>query len=147
MFPDYPIASITNGVHSATWTAPSFAALYDRHIPDWRKDSFSLRHAIGIPLEVLRAAHRDAKQRLVAAVNDQTNRGFDRDVLTLGFARRATDYKRPDLLFHDVDRLRQLAARQGGYRSSLPGKLTLGTRTRRRSFGRSSTLGERSLQT
>ena len=40
MFPGYPIGSITNGVHSATWSSPSFQALYDRHIKDWRRDSF-----------------------------------------------------------------------------------------------------------
>ncbi len=35
MFPEYAIDSITNGVHSGTWTCESFATLYDRHIPGW----------------------------------------------------------------------------------------------------------------
>ena len=55
MFPGYPIGSITNGVHSTTWTAPPFAALYDRYIPDWRRDSFSLRYALGIPVTAIQS--------------------------------------------------------------------------------------------
>jgi glycogen phosphorylase len=122
MFPTYPIGSITNGVHSATWIAPSFVALFDRHIPGWQKDSFSLRYAIGIPLEAVRQAHREAKERLVAEVNERTNAGLDRDVFTLGFARRATAYKRPDLLFHDAERLRGLARQHGGLQLVFAGK-------------------------
>ncbi|MDO8637764.1 MAG: alpha-glucan family phosphorylase, partial [Dehalococcoidia bacterium] len=38
MFPNYPINSITNGVHAATWTSPPFCRLYDLHIPEWRHD-------------------------------------------------------------------------------------------------------------
>jgi starch phosphorylase len=122
MFPKYPIGSITNGVHSETWTAPSFAALYDSHIPGWRKDSFSLRYAIKIPLEAVRQAHRQAKQRLIGAVNALANPGFDGDVLTLGFARRATAYKRPDLLFHEPERLRDLARQHDGLQLVFAGK-------------------------
>jgi starch phosphorylase len=122
MFPEYPIGSITNGVHSATWTAPALAALYDRHVPGWRKDSFALRYAIKIPLDEVRAAHGEAKQRLVAEVNGRVNAGFDADVFTLGFARRATAYKRPDLLFHDPDRLRALARAHGGLQLAFAGK-------------------------
>ncbi len=122
MFPNYPIGSITNGVHSATWTAPPFAALYDGHIPGWRKDSFSLRYAISIPPEAVRLAHREAKHRLVAEVNERTNAGLDSDVFTLGFARRATAYKRPDLLFHDPERVRGLARQHGGLQIVFAGK-------------------------
>jgi starch phosphorylase len=122
MFPNYPIGSITNGVHSATWTAPAFADLYDGYIPGWRKDSFSLRYAIGIPPEAIRQAHRETKQRLIAAVNERTNVGFDSDRFTVGFARRATAYKRPDLLFHDPDRLRHIAGQHGGMQVVFAGK-------------------------
>jgi starch phosphorylase len=113
MFPGYPIGSVTNGVHSVTWTAPPFARLYDRHIPDWRRNSASLRSAVAIPLDEIRAAHEEAKRRLIAEVNPRTNIGFDQDVLTLGFARRASAYKRPALLLHDLPRLRALGARAG----------------------------------
>ena len=49
MFPSYPINSITNGVHAATWTSPPFQELYDRHMNEWRDDSLYLRYAINIP--------------------------------------------------------------------------------------------------
>ena len=49
MFAHYEIDAITNGVHAATWTSPPFQALFDRHIPGWREDNFSLRYAHSIP--------------------------------------------------------------------------------------------------
>jgi starch phosphorylase len=122
MFPGYPISSITNGVHSATWTAPAFRSLYDQYIPDWRQDSFSLRYALGIPLHAIWQAHEQAKQRLIKAANRSVNAGFDQDVFTVGFARRATAYKRPGLLFHDVERLRSIAKLHNGLQLVYAGK-------------------------
>jgi starch phosphorylase len=109
MFPGYPIHSITNGIHVRTWTSPPFQALYDRHLPDWRADSLALRYAIHIPAGEIRAAHLQAKRALIDYVNRETNAGFDHDALTLGFARRATAYKRPALIFHDLEQLAALA--------------------------------------
>lgn len=122
LFPGYPIHSITNGVHAATWTAPSFQALFDRHLPDWRRDQLSLRYAVGIPDEDLWQAHKAAKGALVEYVNRETNAGFDRDVLTIGCARRAAAYKRATLIFHDVARLKQLAERIGAIQVVFAGK-------------------------
>jgi starch phosphorylase len=122
MFPGYPIGSITNGVHSTTWTAPGFAALYDRYIPDWRRDSFSLRYALGIPLDAIRDAHREAKAELVRTVNERTRGRFVPDAFTLGFARRATAYKRPMLVLSDPARLRRLAAARGPLQVVFAGK-------------------------
>jgi starch phosphorylase len=122
MFPGYPIYSITNGVHAVTWTSAPFQALYDQYLPGWRYDALMLRYAMSIPGAAIWAAHQEAKQALVAAVNRTTNAGFDRDVLTLGFARRATAYKRALLLFHDLPRLRALAAQQGPLQVVFAGK-------------------------
>jgi starch phosphorylase len=122
LFPEYPIHSITNGVHAVTWTAPPFQALYDRRLPDWRRDQLSLRYAVGLSDEELWAAHMDAKRALADFVNRETNAGFDRDVLTIGFARRATGYKRPMLLFSDVERLIKLAGQAGGIQLVFAGK-------------------------
>jgi starch phosphorylase len=122
MFPGYPIGSITNGVHSATWTAPPFRTLFDRRVPDWQRDNFSLRNVISIALEEIEAAHREAKDRLVDVVNRETNAGFTRRAFTLGFARRMTPYKRPTLLFHEPDRLRALARQAGGVQVVFAGK-------------------------
>ncbi|HEY7546893.1 MAG TPA: alpha-glucan family phosphorylase, partial [Blastocatellia bacterium] len=122
MFPGYPIHSITNGVHTVYWAAPSFQKLYDRYLPDWRKDAFSLRYAIQIPLGEIWEAHVEAKRALIEYVNRQANGGFDRDLLTLGFARRATAYKRAMLLFHDIERLKDIAQRVGSFQIVFAGK-------------------------
>lgn len=110
MFGGHQIDAITNGVHAATWVSPSFATLFDRHIPGWRRDNFSLRYAIGIPRKDVWDAHVAAKLRLVELVNRQQVPPFDPAVLTIGFARRASAYKRADLLVSDPSRLRAVAA-------------------------------------
>lgn len=38
MFPGHKIRAITNGVHAATWTAPAMRAVFDRWIPEWRRE-------------------------------------------------------------------------------------------------------------
>jgi starch phosphorylase len=105
MFGQYKIDSITNGVHAAFWTAPSIQAVFDRHITAWRQDNASLRYALGIPNHELRTAHEQAKDALLALIEARTGQRFFRHVFTIGFARRATAYKRGDLLFHDLARL------------------------------------------
>ncbi|HEV56661.1 MAG TPA: alpha-glucan family phosphorylase, partial [Phycisphaerales bacterium] len=110
MFRPYRIDSITNGVHAATWVCEAFHELFDAHIPGWREDNFSLRYALSISPDKVWEAHMRAKRELIDTVNRQDNVGMDHDVLTIGFARRATSYKRPDLIFHDVDRLRAIGS-------------------------------------
>lgn len=122
MFADYPIDSITNGVHSATWTCESFGQLYDTHIPGWANDPFSLRYAISIPKGEIRGAHTRAKSKLVDEVRRRTGLPFRDDVLTLGFARRATPYKRADLLFHDPGQLLEIAESTGPMQVLFAGK-------------------------
>ena len=113
MFAGYQIDAITNGVHAATWTSPAFQALYDRHIPDWRQDNFSLRHAESIPKDEVWDAHGRAKTQLLEVVNKNSGVTMVPDVLTIGFARRATAYKRAELLFTDLQRLKKLAEAGG----------------------------------
>ncbi len=122
MFPGYPIHSITNGVHSRMWTSPPFQALYDRYLPDWRRDGLSLRYAINIPKEEIWAAHTEAKRALLEHVNRETRSNFQQDVLTIGFARRATAYKRAYLVVRDLGRLREIAATAGRVQFVFAGK-------------------------
>jgi starch phosphorylase len=122
MFTGYDIAAITNGVHAATWVSKPFADLYDRYIPLWRQDNFSLRYALSIPKQEVWDAHRQAKQRLITWVNQETDAGMEEDVLTIGFARRATSYKRGDLLFHDLERLRRISTETGRIQVIYAGK-------------------------
>jgi starch phosphorylase len=110
LFGGYDIDAITNGVHAGTWVSPPFARLYDRHIPAWRRDNFSLRYSVSIPNFEIWEAHVEAKLRLLELVNRSQSPPFDPAVLTIGFGRRATAYKRADLVVSDLDRLRALVS-------------------------------------
>ena len=122
MFPNYRIGAITNGVHAATWAAAPFAALYDRHLGNWRSDNSYLRYAVGIPLGEILAAHEQAKNELLHQVRWRTGNQLDAKIFTVGFARRATSYKRGDLLFTDLDRLKQIAGQAGPIQLIYAGK-------------------------
>jgi starch phosphorylase len=122
MFAGYTIEAITNGVHAATWAAAPLQQLYDRYIPGWRQDNFSLRYALSIPQQEVWEAHLQAKKGLLLFVNHATNVGMNAEVFTLGFARRATTYKRSDLLFQDIERLKNIAAQAGAVQVIYAGK-------------------------
>jgi starch phosphorylase len=122
MFGGHEIDAITNGVHAGTWVSPPFARLFDRHIPSWRRDNFSLRYAVSIPRREVWEAHVEAKLRLLERVNRLQSPPFDPTVLTVGFGRRATAYKRADLIMSDLDRLRAVAAAAGRLQLVFSGK-------------------------
>jgi len=122
MFPGYHIDSITNGVHSATWVCPYFQKLYDRYIPGWRNDSFSLRYALSIPDEEVWQTHQEAKKILIDSIFQETGVQLDPEVLTIGFARRATAYKRADLIFYDINRLLDISRKYGKIQLVFSGK-------------------------
>ena len=122
MFSSYQIDAITNGVHAATWSSGPFQRLYDRYIPGWRQDNFSLRYALSVPKEEIWHAHMETKRELIGYVNRNTNVGMDVDLLTIGFARRATAYKRWDLVFMDLDRLVKISRRTGPFQIIYSGK-------------------------
>ncbi|MFO7954732.1 alpha-glucan family phosphorylase [Thioalkalivibrio sp.] len=110
MFPDHQVHAITNGVHPGTWTSGPMQELFDHHIPGWRHEPSLLVRADQIPPQEIRAAHAESKQVLMDAVRRLTGVTLDPDVATLGFARRMTAYKRPDLLFSDLARLKAIAS-------------------------------------
>ena len=122
MFPGYSIDSITNGVHSYTWTSESFRRMYDKYIPGWAIDSFSLRYSLGIPKQEIWEAHLESKKSLIDFVNKETNAGMDHDTFTIGFARRATPYKRMHLIFSDIERLRRIVREVGKIQFVFAGK-------------------------
>jgi glycogen phosphorylase len=122
MFPNHRVGAITNGVHATTWASPPFAALYDRFMPEWRRDNSYLRYAVGIPLADVRQAHAQAKKELLQQVRWLTGSQLDEKVFTLGFARRATAYKRGDLLFTNRERLKQIARQVGPMQLIYAGK-------------------------
>jgi starch phosphorylase len=122
MFPNYPIHSITNGVHAVSWTSTAFQELFDRHIPEWRHDNLYLRYAIGIDSREIQEAHQKAKTKLLDKIHEATGQRLDASIATLGFARRAAAYKRADLLFADLNRLRSIRQNSGPFQIVFGGK-------------------------
>ena len=122
MFSGYNIDEITNGVHGATWTAEPFQELYDQYIPGWRQDNFNLRYALSIPRREIWKAHAQTKALLLKQVREKTGVAMNVEALTIGFARRAATYKRADLLFTDLNRLKQIAAECGPFQVIFAGK-------------------------
>jgi len=108
MFPGYQINAITNGVHSYTWTCDSMKKIYDKYLPGWANEPEIFVRIGAIPDEELWAAHLEAKKILIDYVNSVSDAEMDCETLTIGFARRATAYKRADLLFSDLKRLEQI---------------------------------------
>ena len=125
---EVPVTSITNGVHTKTWMAPEFAALYRKHLGDWEErltEPDFWRGVIDIPDAQLWETHQQLKCRLIDFVRDRerqrrerlgespesirrVNRILDPEILTIGFARRFATYKRGTLLFGDKERLKRL---------------------------------------
>jgi starch phosphorylase len=111
MFPGYHVRAITNGAHVPTWMHPRIAELFQDLLPQWASEPVSLFRANEVSEELLSAAHQQAKSELIAEIRQLTGVEMNPDVPLLGFARRMTGYKRPDLLFHDIDRLRTMNTR------------------------------------
>ncbi len=122
MFQGYQIDFITNGVHVYTWASDVMRELFNSKIPDWRSDNMSLRYAMKINHEEIWQAHQKNKRRLIEYVNKTCNAGMDNHIMTLGFARRATTYKRSTLVFTDIARLKSIASHCGPLQIVFAGK-------------------------
>ncbi|PYL14839.1 MAG: alpha-glucan phosphorylase, partial [Verrucomicrobia bacterium] len=125
---EVPITSITNGVHTKTWMAPEFSALYRKYLRDWEEhltEPDFWRGVIDIPDTQLWETHQKLKLRLVEFVRERirmrrervgespealrsANQILDPEILTIGFARRFATYKRGALLFSNQERLHRL---------------------------------------
>ncbi len=108
LFPNHEVHAITNGVHPYTWTCESFRRLYDRHFPGWAYEPELLVKVDEVPAEEVWDAHREAKTKLIDYVNRAKDADLEYDALTIGVARRVTEYKRTNLLFADLARLRKI---------------------------------------
>lgn len=122
MFPEYSIHSITNGVHSQSWASAQIADVFDRYLPGWEADPYILRNALSIPNEQVWNAHYGAKAALLDYANKEANLGFHVDRFTIGYARRFTEYKRPDLILSDVRWLESVAQKVGDIQIIFAGK-------------------------
>lgn len=110
MFANQHITPITNGVHHLTWTSPEMASLYDKHLAGWQSDPIILAHAGRIPDDDLVEAREKSRGVLRDLVKASTGVILDKNRLTIGFARRFATYKRANLVFSDLERLRSIGA-------------------------------------
>jgi len=108
LFPGHHIMAITNGIHSYTWVSPFFRDIFDKYIPGWANEPELLVRVGLVPDEEMWEAHMKAKRDLLDFIMGKTGIKMDPNVLTIGFARRATAYKRATLIFSDIDRLREI---------------------------------------
>ncbi|MDB4533941.1 alpha-glucan family phosphorylase [Vicingaceae bacterium] len=126
---EVPIGHITNGVHTSSWMADQMKRLFDRHFPvGWDQrfgepEAWQKVHDID-PGE-LWETHNTLKTLLVNFVrgrvagqcirrneDEQTvehaRNLLDPTLLTIGFARRFATYKRANLIFSDMNRVREI---------------------------------------
>jgi glycogen phosphorylase len=111
LFPGYRVGAIANGIHPHTWAHPAFAKVYDSRFPDWRAEP---EHLVRVEshtsdAEIL-AAHEAAKRDLIERVRAECAVDLDPALPVIGYARRMTQYKRPELFFADIARLKAIAA-------------------------------------
>jgi len=124
-----PISHITNGIHVPAWIGEAMNKIYRKYLaPDWidRHDDPALwERILDVPDEELWAAHLHLKRKLMTLMRERARQSrvegvmspeqvlcagtfLDPDALVVGFARRFATYKRATLIFHDMDRLKQL---------------------------------------
>jgi starch phosphorylase len=128
-FPHYAenIQSITNGVHLHTWLSESFQKLFDKYsntFGDWRYKPEQLAKVKELAGDAnfrrdIFEAHMQNKRQLLKVISRWR---LDENILTLCWARRIAGYKRPALIFHQVERIVDIARRVGPLQIILAGK-------------------------
>jgi starch phosphorylase len=124
-----PIDHVTNGIHVPTWIEPKMELLFNKYLgPDWLQDHDNpvIWELIeNIPDEELWKTHYWLKIKLIDAIRERSRQRWaenhispsvvlaggtllDPSILTIGFARRFATYKRADLIFYDLERLKRL---------------------------------------
>ncbi|HUU64714.1 MAG TPA: alpha-glucan family phosphorylase [Dehalococcoidales bacterium] len=124
-----PISHVTNGIHVPSWIAPELYLLFEKYLgKDWlnkHDDSKLWDLLMEIPDDALWTVCQRLKRKLVGAIRERMRNRWmeddvawrqmlamgsllDPEVLTIAFARRFTEYKRPALIFHDIERLKRI---------------------------------------
>jgi glycogen phosphorylase len=124
-----PVTHVTNGVHGPTWIANEWRDLFAKYLNGdwvkWQDDVDYWKYLRNISDEEMWTVHRELKNRLLEVIIGKAGlRWAEGDVngdqvismgallnqraLTIGFARRLTDYKRATMIFQDVERLKRI---------------------------------------
>jgi starch phosphorylase len=122
MFPEHHIDYVTNGIHSPTWVSNSIDKVLKSYFPNWQMHPEILRYVEGIPASEIQKAHQINKDIFAQYLQSQPNIDFLPNAFTIGFARRATEYKRAHLIFSDIERLLKLAEKYRGLNVIFAGK-------------------------
>ena len=131
---EVPISHVTNGIHVPTWVAPELGLVYEKYLSkDWLEkhdDPKIWERVTDIPDEELWAVRQLLKRNLMVTIRERARKRWDRVevapqqvlamgalldpwVLTIGFVRRFAEYKRPALIFHDIERLKKIINDEG----------------------------------
>ncbi len=125
---EVPVSYVTNGVHMPSWDSSAADEIWsnacgkERWLGDLKTVEEDLRK---VPDEALWNLRNQGRQQLIGHTRHrlvwqlatagasqeeigQARQLLDPGVLTIGFARRFTGYKRPNLLLYDVERLVRL---------------------------------------
>jgi glycogen phosphorylase len=126
---ELPIISVTNGVHLPSWQAPEIRELCEKYVNsellERQDDEEYWRCIDSIPDEALWQVRQTLKSRLILTLQDRAQQRWNQGsvgaqqltamgtmlnpyALTIGFARRFTEYKRPYLLLSDIERLKRI---------------------------------------
>lgn len=128
-FPQFKkkIRSITNGIHILTWLSESFLKLFDKYqdiIGDYRNTPHTIKNVVNLREDRqfrvdLWNAHQDNKKKLAEIFNHWR---IKEDILTICWARRIAQYKRPSLIFQNSHRLLSIAKNVGPLQIIIAGK-------------------------
>jgi starch phosphorylase len=111
LWPDFKLEAVTNGVHLPQWVAKDWQKHWDQLMPEWKKDTSNpkmWRALSKLSDADMWGTHLELKRKLLDKVYDETGIRLEDDVLTIVWARRFATYKRPDLLFNDIEKLKKL---------------------------------------
>jgi starch phosphorylase len=118
MFPKQHVNYITNGVHAPTWVSSQMQDVFSDYLPGWEVESSNFNNINNVPDDAIWKAHMESKTELIDFVNkrltavsniEERNNPdpkdlFDTNTLTISMARRPVAYKRPLLLYSDLER-------------------------------------------
>lgn len=126
---DVPITHITNGIHTLTWLSPNMKMLYNKYLDkEWQNELYrkDIWNAIdNIPDQEIWETHNFLKRKMIAFIREklreqrlangepmerirEADSTLDPNALTIGFARRFATYKRANLIFRNIERIKRI---------------------------------------
>ena len=123
MFSGHEFETVTNGVYHPRWVGGPMQSLLDMYIPHWRQHPKMLNKILEeVSEKAIIRAKSEQKHELISWINSQSfffpfedieeRDFFEKDILTIGFARRFVPYKRPELIFRHLERLRLIGKKK-----------------------------------